>query len=159
MAETDLDQIFGPDERTVPPAQAAGQEAGQTQAPAQPEPDPETVQTSMDTEDFWAAAGEPDEFQGNPFMTPDEKETALQERWVLVGMDVRTADTEVGPTWFVDVILPTGEIRTLTFKNGGGMFSRDHYLTRAQEWFKTHQGGRIQLRLGKKGRTWLVERP
>lgn len=160
MAETDpLDEIFGPES----PQPAGGAEPApppqDENLPGMESDQPEAAPAELQGDDFWSQAGEPEEYVGNPFMSPDEKETALTEGWTLVATDVRDNDTEVGPTWFIDVILPSGELRTLTLKNGGGVFSRDHYLRKAQEWIKSHQGARIPMRLGRKGRTWLIEPP
>lgn len=162
MADTDpLDDIFGPEtEGQAPAGGTPPAEPAQTEQLPGTEAQPAAAPTpAADPEDFWAQAGEPDEFVANPFMTPEEKAQAATEAWTLVALAVRDNDTEVGPTWFVDVVLPSGELRTLTLKNGQGLFSRDHYLGKAQEWFKTHQGARIPMRLAKQGRTWLLEAP
>lgn len=160
MPETDpLDAIFGPDNPRPVEEDPETTEAPQEAVQAPPVADHDATQTNMDTEDFWSSAGTPEEYVGNPFMSKEEKQAAYDNRWVMSMLAVRDADTENGPTWFVDVILPSGELRTATFGNGAGLFSRDHYLTKAQEWFRSHQGGRIQFRLGKKGKTWLLEAP
>lgn len=160
MPDTDpLDDIFGPEDAQGASTPTETTEAPETPTEAPETADPGTAQTSMDTEDFWAGAGTPEEYVGNPFMSKEQKQEAFDNRWILTMMAVRDSDTENGPTWFVDTMLPSGEVVTATFGNGQGLFSRDHYLERAQEWFKSHQGGRIQYRLGKKGRTWTLEAP
>lgn len=160
MPERDaLDAIFGPEEGVPMEDDPEVTESPQEAVQGPPEAEHDATQTNMDTEDFWASAGTPEEYVGHPFMSKEEKQAAYDNRWVIAMMAVRDADTENGPTWFVDVILPSGEIRTATFGNGAGLFSRDHYLAKAQEWFKTHQGGRIHFRLGKKGKTWVLEAP
>ena len=158
--ETDpLDDIFGPEGAAEPaPAESPQAPAETPQAPAET-PVGGNDQGRLDSEDFWASVPEAPEFEGNPFVTKEEKQVALDEGWIFTASAVRDADTEVGPTWFVDVIIPNGELRTLTFKNGQGIFSRDHYLEHARAWFDSHPGGRIQFQLSKSGRAWVLVAP
>lgn len=150
--------MFDAEGNPLPPDQVPPVEPGAQTPP--PAATPEGAgQASMEGEDFWATAGEPDEPESLPFVTPEQKDALIGQGATLVMTAVRDADTEHGPTWFVDVVLPDGQIATLTLKNGSGLYTRDHYFGRAREWFQTHPGGRVPFVLAKKGRTIVVKAP
>ena len=158
MATDPFADMFDSEGNPLPQAETPPVDPGAQTPPPSPTPEGEG-QASLEGEDFWANAGEPPDMPSLPFMQPAQKEQAIAEGWTLVATAVRDADTEHGPTWFVDVVLPTGEVATMTLKNGGGLYTRDHYFSRAQEWFQTHPGGRIPFVLGRKGRTTIVKAP
>lgn len=156
--EPDLNAIFGPETATDQPAEATQTPPAAPPPPAgtsAPQGAPQQFDATAD--DFWATVDEPPDFQGNPFMSAEQKDQAIAEGWTLTATSCRNAMTQVGPTWFVDVILPSGELVTLTLKHGGGIFSRDHYFERMQAWFLRHPGGRLPFRLSRSGRTTTVE--
>jgi hypothetical protein len=94
-----------------------------------------------------------------PFMSKEERDALIESGKSIYLHNVRHGETDFGPRYYVDLsATKKGQVQTLGF-DVGTVESRDLLLNRVEEYFNNGGAEPVAVRMVKKGRSILLERP